>query len=426
MAMNKGMFVLPAAALLLAGAAAGTHAAAATSTEIRQCEAQDRACFEQNHVSACMARTATVESCTRWVEVLKPLASRNDRLALSMLGMADAARAERSTIPAEQKSARAEAVSAYKQLLALDPSDAQAMLSLAVATDDHAERISLLRKGTTLAPKEIYALQLLAAELQRAGGKQNLTEAAESYEKAYAVQTNMNKWHLAAMAIALYEQADAPAQATTLRERARQAIDADGLLVDLDPSRLVSAEQASATLAKLCYPAVIALDASGCLRGVDLVFESAKATPSGAGALADVTAAAMVNAAEADLALSENRKNWRESFTGMLDVFLAQKKASVPVLNAYASLTPAADKRLDMYEQAARLAPSDIAVAGRLGVEYLSRGRWDDALRQFERGQSLATNTAGASAELQSQFAGYMKAARDGIAREASIRQKAN
>jgi tetratricopeptide (TPR) repeat protein len=128
----------------------------------------------------------------------------------------------------------------------------------------------------------------------------------------------------------------------------------------------------------------------------------------------------MVNAAEADLALSENRKGWRASFTGTLDAFLAQKKASLPVLNAYALLTPDANKRLDLYEQAARLAPSDIGVAGRLGLEYLGRGRWDNALQQFERAQSLSANTAGASAELQGQFASYAKVARERIAHERS------
>jgi len=424
--MNKGMFVTSAVALLLAGAAAGTEAAPVTRSDITRCEAQDRTCFEQNHVSACMARSATAESCARWVAVLKPLANGNNRLALSMLGMADAALAERSAVPAEQKSARAEAVSAYKQLLASDPSDAQAMLGLAVATDDHAERISLLRKGTTLAPKEIYALQLLAAELQRAGGKQNLAEAAESFEKAYAVQTNMNRWYLAAMGVALYEQAEVPARAATLRERARQALDADSLLVELGPSRAVSPEQASITLRKLCYSAVVAIDASGCLRGVDLVFESAKGASPSAGALADVTAAAMVDAAEADLALSESRKDWRESFTGMLDVFLAQQKTSIPVLNTYALLTPDADKRLDLYEQAARLAPANIGVVGRLGLEYLGRGRWDDALQQFDKAQSLAANTAGGSGELQSQLAGYAKAAREGAARQRSLMPKLN
>ncbi|HEY6924937.1 MAG TPA: hypothetical protein VI653_15790, partial [Steroidobacteraceae bacterium] len=156
--MNKGTFVLPAIALLLGGTATSTYAApsyAATpaSTGIKQCAAQDRTCFEQNHVVACMARSATIESCTRWSAMLQPLASGNNRLALYMLGMADAARAERSTMPAEQKSARAEAVKAYKQLLVADPADAQAILGLALATDDHAERISLLRKGTALAPK---------------------------------------------------------------------------------------------------------------------------------------------------------------------------------------------------------------------------------------------------------------------------------
>ena len=83
--MNKGTFLLAAVALVLAGAVGGTRAAPATSTQITQCGAQDRACFEQNHLSACMARSATVESCTRWVEVLKPLASGNNRLALYML-----------------------------------------------------------------------------------------------------------------------------------------------------------------------------------------------------------------------------------------------------------------------------------------------------------------------------------------------------
>lgn len=422
--MNKGMFVL-SAALLFTGAGAGAQAASAT-VEIKQCGAQDRTCFEQNHLSACMARAATVESCTRWTETLKPLASGGDRLALYMLGMAQAARAERSTVPAEQKSARAEAVNAYKQLIASDASDAQAILGLALATDDHAERIALLRKGTALAPKEIYALQLLAAELQGAGGKENLLEAADAFEKAYDVQTNLNKWHLGATAVALYEQADSPARAATLRERARQALDADSQLVELAPSRGVSPEVASAALEKLCNLAVVALDASGCLRGVDLVFESAKVTSPNAGALADATAAAMLTAAAADRALAEVRKDWRQSFTGMLDVLVSQKKASLSVLSAYALLTPDADKRLNLYEQAARLAPSNIAVAGRLGLEYLSRARWDDALRQFDKAQSLAANTADAPRELRSQFAGYAQAARDGIARERTVSTNRN
>lgn len=421
--MNTRTFVLSAALLLGAGAGAQ---AVPVSEEIKQCGAQDRACFEQNHLSACMARAATVESCTRWAEMLKPLASAADRSALYMLGMAHTARAERSTVPAEQKSARAEAVKAYQSLLASNPLDAEAILGLALATDDHAERIALLRRGTALAPMEIYSLQLLAAELQRAGGKENLMEAAESYEKAYDVQTNMNKWHLGAMAVSLYEQAESPAQALTLRERARQAIDADGQLVELQSSLGGPPELVSSTLGKLCNPAVIVLDASGCLRGVDVVFQSAQANSPNADALAEAMAAAMLDAAEAGLSLAEVRGDWRKSFTGMLDALVTQKKASVAVLAAYGLLTPDADKRLALYERAARVAPSNIAVASRLGLEYLGRGRWNDAVRQFDRAQSLAANRADAPRELASQFAAYSKVAREGIARERASQSSRN
>jgi Flp pilus assembly protein TadD len=72
----------------------------------------------------------------------------------------------------------------------------------------------------------------------------------------------------------------------------------------------------------------------------------------------------------------------------MLDKFRARGINSARLASVYASIALDETKRLQAMERAVQIAPQDFAARESLAVEYMQRGRHDDADRQFQQMQS--------------------------------------
>ncbi|MGH8243332.1 MAG: tetratricopeptide repeat protein, partial [Steroidobacteraceae bacterium] len=170
---------------------------------------------------------------------------------------------------AEAERHRNHAVEIYRDILRRDDTNAQAMLGLAVVSQDRAERIELLKRGTELAPEEIYAMQLLASELLSTGEPQQALEAARVMEKAYASQTGRNKLHLASRTYELYLNAGATQEAAEFRQRVIDKL-GTGNLKDL-PSNVDPKTVLNALMASCDHLIVPMLGSQRCMQDLEIV-----------------------------------------------------------------------------------------------------------------------------------------------------------
>lgn len=326
--------------------------------QMDSCAMGDSACYQRQYEQACAERTtATVQSCEAWIREVTTRASPNDRVAQLHVGHAHMAIANFLSADDDVKTRNRErGMAIFQQLIATDPADAAALGALAAATDDREERIRLLRQVAQLAPAEIYALRLLASDLQALGGAANLLEAAEAMRKAYAAQTGPNKWHLASRGISLYEEAGAQDRARELRQQVHEALDHKAKLEGLSQSSPQAATEAAEIVKELCYPAAMsAAGADHCLEALDRSMKalSSAAQPSEVQSLADTIAATMADASqEAELSLYEADPNWRTKFAQWMQSMVSQGLGSIRVYTAYASVELDETKRLQALERA--------------------------------------------------------------------------
>lgn len=198
---------------------------AAVQAQASACAAGDAVCYQRQYEQACAERNvSTAESCEAWIRQTDG----RDRVAHLMQGhgwMAIANHLDAS--PALKQQSREKGVAIFRQLAATDRSDAEALLALSTVTEDATERLQLLRQVVRLKPGGAIAVESLARELEKLGGREHLLEAAEAVERASSAQTGTPRMRLAERAIALFEAAGAPDRARELRQRIRQNVGAN-------------------------------------------------------------------------------------------------------------------------------------------------------------------------------------------------------
>jgi tetratricopeptide (TPR) repeat protein len=357
-----------------------------------QCATTDSVCHQRGYEIACREPAATKETCTAY---LREMEGRPDAgaatvrltIASTLDALADLGGDGQSSDQLRERS-----TGIYRALLADDSTNIQAMYGLSARTPDEQERERLLRRIVEVDPRQVIALKSLASMVAQTGDGASLLEAGQLLERAYAAQSNLNKWHLAAEAMSAYQAAGASDRAASLSRRARQESQIQNM-TDALVSASTDPARASEILSTLCYAAAMeVLGAEDCMRGIKIVVEKIDAMRDRAIAqqLAENAAAAMGTAAQAESQLQDGDPQWRSTLAGMLEGLIARDFGSAPVYGAYAFITPVASKQLQALEQVVRMVPDDAGSAVRLGLAYLNRGRWDEAAEQFRRAKKLA------------------------------------
>ena len=357
-----------------------------------QCATTDSFCHQRRYEIACREPAATKETC---IAYLREMEGRPDagaatvRLAIEWTLDAVAA------LGGDGQSSdqlRERSTGIYRALLVDDSTNIQAMYGLSARTPDEQERERLLRRIVEVDPGQVIALKSLASMVAQTGDSASLLEAGQLLERAYAAQSNLNKWHLAAEAMSTYKAAGASDRAASLSRRARQESQIQSMM-DALGSASTDPARTWAILLTLCNSAAMeVLGAEDCMRGMKSVVDRIDAMRDRAIAqqLAEKAAVAMGTAAQAESRLQDADPQWRSTLAGMLESLIARGLGSAPVYGAYAFITPVASKQLQALEQVVRMVPDDAGSKVRLGLAYLNRGRWDEAAEQFRRAKKLA------------------------------------
>ena len=187
----------------------------------------------------------------------------------------------------------------------------EALFGLSALASTDKERERLMRRAVELDPTNVSGLYMLARSLGWSNNHARL-EAGKLYERAYAAQTGLNKWHLARDAFWAYTEAERLDLAARLKARVRNDLKPDTLLAQLADRSALTPERAAKALQVLCYDAVITvLGATECLRGIDHV-ASAVSDSRDAVQLADAVAAAILEFGGSGPSLTAARPDWRQ------------------------------------------------------------------------------------------------------------------
>lgn len=360
----------------------------ASGVNVQECPDGRFECLERNHEIACSDRNASVESCRNWLQILERQSTRVSTKEITLkIGQANQALAVLTKDPIASKEYMSRAIRTYRILIERDGSDAQAMFALAAVTKDRAERVELLRRGIALEPDR-FAIQFLAGELARRGGKEATLEAAKLMETAFNQQTGRNKWHLASETYRLYLSAGATEKAAEFQKRASRYLGVDEL-TEIPPD--ISPDVVSRTLSSLCdHYAIPVLGSRKCINSIGVVVGHVVSNESRGAReeLARSAADAMVEVAEAESDLEKEYPDWDQTFRLWLEKLIGRGFEIFSVYFAYARVTTG-NQRLAALEKSVALAPESGHAAYRLGLEYAQRERWKEAINQLMRAKQL-------------------------------------
>jgi hypothetical protein len=222
---------------------------------------------------------------------------------------------------AAENAYRARARTIYQALADQDPPVVDALVGLSTLASTDEERERLMRRAVELAPTNVSGLYMLARSLGRSSDAR--LEAGELYERAYAAQTGLNKWHQARDSVSAYIDAQRWDLAARLKARVRNDLGPDALLSQLADRAALTSERATTVLNVLCYESVLyVLGGSDCVRAIDSV-ASAVGTSRAPVPLAESVAAAMLEAGFVGESMTAAKPDWRETFRKWLHATLA-------------------------------------------------------------------------------------------------------
>lgn len=378
-------------------------AQAATSQEwLGDCQFGDDRCYQRHYEAACATIPASTEqTCMAWIRALSDRVGQGDRAAWRAQGAGYGAMAQHLAMDEQHRAtSRERALAVYRQIVALDPMDADSMLGVATFTHSEDERLSLLREVARLRPVPLN-VRFLARELRRIGSTEALLEAADSLRAVYQGQSGRVKWGLASEAIELYEQAGEVDQARSLRRLVREDLEQSASIEDgATNDQIVSGAQLrcdpSVTAAAGLEPCLIAF--RGLRSRVSAASDAAQRQN-----LASVYAGIIIQVAGGADSVVVNQL--REAIEELHELGVS----TVDVWRASALLEPSAVRRLQALEQALRLDPDNGVVLASIASEHMQQRRWEDAERLYGQAKESADMQ---TPELQSMLDHNIEAAR--------------
>lgn len=366
-----------------------------------QCDLNDSKCLESQVVRQCRdLAVATVQSCTAWIQSIQSSARAEDRVAKSYIAAAHNSIA--LLLPAdagEKLRHRNLARDAYAELVEQDGRDIDALLGMASAAESELERIDLLRKIASIAPRSFGAEQLADALARRGGGSDTL-EAAEVLEAFYRLSQKGTDWDIAARAVRLYERAGTSDRNRYFRDRIREELGVASLVAELQRIPETTSARAAQILGELCdTSAVSVLGASACLDGLSEMSGSLTRLSGRADALGSAEIVARQIWSMGTIAGWEpvtRDAAWRGTISR---IFLEMESRSIesPVILASRAMLAEVDpaQKLRLLDRATQLAaPNDSATLRMLADQYMvTSSRPTEALALFRRVQQLLPAT---------------------------------
>ena len=304
----------------------------------QECARSDDTCWDRAFELACAQRDTTEQGCSDWLErTLRPQVEPANTKARLLEAEANYRLAEVTLGTVAENAYRDRARTIYQALADQEPPVVDALLGLATLAPTDEERVQLLRHVVKLDPTNVSGLTWLAHSLGWTSNEARL-EAGRLYERAYAAQTGIIKWHVARDAFWAYIDAERVDFAARLKARVRNDLNPDALLAQLADRSALTPEIAARALQVLCYASVITLlGATDCLRAVD----SVAGTVAGSRAavlLAESVADAMLEAGESGESLTAARPDWRLAFRRWLRATRASGVTSYALERARAQI----------------------------------------------------------------------------------------
>jgi tetratricopeptide (TPR) repeat protein len=234
----------------------------------------DRACVDENYSSVCFENGATPESCGAWLRPfeLSPSLDVRNAVAGTYLLVAD------DWQPRDpQPWLKDRAAALIHGILEQDPTNAEALLGLALLAPTNDERVALLRRVVAVDPSPSN-LESLARTLSQDQG--NLRESAALLERAYeaAMQRAPGPyaWRFARDAVFEYEWAGLPKRAARLRARFERDLKLDAKVAETANAEAVEPARLNSILGDICAEIILRmLGGNRCLAGIEHVVDAA-------------------------------------------------------------------------------------------------------------------------------------------------------
>jgi tetratricopeptide (TPR) repeat protein len=353
------------------------------------CDRDDYRCLQREYESVCREpRFATRESCADWVQRLEshPFAMAPDWRLIA--AAAYGALADFSGSPERATQFRREETTIYRDLIAQNPRNVQALIGLSAVVDDSQERIDLLRRAIVVDPNNRFALKALVSDLAASGSE---GEAAPLLERAYTSAKGRAKWKYAFDALLLYRRIGNSDAAERLRGRVLEDIGLTGSENEVATRDFTDLVVASTTLSSVCDESVIyILGAATCLEAIESALQTIEnsAALEQRTALADILMSAMLSAGRSGT-VQTFEPSWRSRFQRNVESVLASGVESGTIYDAYASFVASPEARLMALEKAAALAPADGQIVYRLGLAYLELHMEEEGIEFLRRARPL-------------------------------------
>ena len=283
------------------------------------CALTDLACVDESAERICLVRTpAMPKACVEWLRKFEKSPNPDVRaeVAAVYLQSADYWRAD---VPVSRFYDRAKKL--IHGVLAEDPTNVGALMSLSTIAPTNDERVAALRRVVAVDPSPMH-LEFLASALDRDPG--NLPESATLLERGYEAAMQRGggyyAWRFERMAVFEYERAGLPDRAAQLRERFERDLGLDAKVAEIAQAEAVEPARLKDVLGELCAELVLrTLGAKHCLAAIDHVVVAADAASGEAMArLAQSASDAMFLAARTGDVLSGTDASWRGRFESTL------------------------------------------------------------------------------------------------------------
>ena len=372
--------------------------------DVLGCDDSNRRCIDDLYSASCAERQTTRETCEALGREAEAVWSTTrssgagELLGLVYYRLADLASRADDDLVESNYLQRAREV--YLAVVEVDEESYGGHLMLAVLDSENPDQyLAWMRKAVAIDPSPIH-IRFLTTALMNQGTVEAFIETIDLLQDQYdAAPPGIEKWHwagaihsqlsFAALAFDFAVDADSIAE---LQARVSRDSDWDQVLATLS-SPSARAEDVSMALETACRLTAVYGD-EPCTVGIERTVLAAR-DPSerNAQVLADAAAQAIRIAPWGYSIIYEENEDpraIRRQWATWLNEFANLGLDSVPVLQASERLAETADRRLEVREEIVRREPGNGEARMELGASYFGKGRWAEAIDEFERARELA------------------------------------
>jgi tetratricopeptide (TPR) repeat protein len=350
-----------------------------------ECRGDDYVCLTRSYEQGCREPPRTTrETCAAWLQRVEshPFADRQAWRLIAATGYRTLS--EMSESPNEASKFKAQSLALLQGVLSENPAPpfaSEAYLGLAALTQNPSDNLHMVRLAVKADAGNAPAAEVLAHLVANGGSKADLLEAAEFMRAAYSAQQSPRKWYLAGKTITLYEAAGALDKAHQFRNSVYIDSGMDRLLGRLDS--VDDGNKAKDLLSVTCNVYLVGVfGENSCLRAIKSVADVVKREQDSGRRreLAEAVTSGMISVVNfPDFGDME-----KSTLQVTYEMFISLGIDSAVVYRAYSQLLNDPVASLAALEKAATLAPHNGQIIYELGLAYLERGRWKEAINKLE------------------------------------------